>query len=185
MVELNICASTRLTRAEAKFGGLEYTQPPAPDLTGVWYHGTDKVARVHETADDAISVYTFADKHTRVARYTDQLNESVTLPGGVEVWVLEDGGYKLRLEPDVVWHHSPDRSATPRAARGGTRSGVVSPIHPSPPSKICWCTRLPSLKRSSITPTLAASTMASTPKNTADLRGSRPLADDPGRREAA
>jgi DNA polymerase elongation subunit (family B) len=105
MCELNICSSTRLSRAEAKYGGLDYTQPPAPDLTGVWYYGADRVARIHETADDAIEVYTFADKCTRVARYTDQLNESVTLPGG-EVWALEDGGYRLRLRPEVAWHRA-------------------------------------------------------------------------------
>jgi DNA polymerase elongation subunit (family B) len=105
MCELNICASTRLSRATAKFSGLNFTQPPAPDLTGVWFCGTDKVARIHETADDSISVYTFVDKRTRVARYTDQLNESITLPGG-DVWALEDGGYALRLSPGEVWHRA-------------------------------------------------------------------------------
>jgi len=105
MCELNICASTRLTRAVAKFSGLDYTQPPAPDLTGVWYRGTDKVVRILETADDDISIYSFGTKLTKVARYTDQLNESITLPNG-EVWALEDGGYKMRVGPDEVWHRA-------------------------------------------------------------------------------
>ena len=105
MCELNICASSRLTRAEAKFGGLDYMQPPAPDLTGVWYWGMDKVARIHEVADDNISVYSFVTKTTRTAHYTDQLNESVTLPGG-DVWLLEDGGYRLRVGADEVWHRA-------------------------------------------------------------------------------
>jgi len=105
MCELNICASTRLTRAEARFGGFAFTQPPAPDLTGIWYRGVDKVARIHETADDAISVYGFADKTTVTARYTDQLNESITLPSG-NVWQLEDGGYVVRVSADEVWHRA-------------------------------------------------------------------------------
>ena len=100
--ELNICSSTRLSRAEAQFGGLAYTQPPAPALTGTWYCGTDKVARIHEAADDDISIYTYATKKTEVAHYTNELNESITLPGG-DVWVLEDGGYALRCSDDVVW----------------------------------------------------------------------------------
>jgi DNA polymerase elongation subunit (family B) len=105
MCELNVCASTRLTRAEARFGGYSFTQPPAPDLTGIWYRGVDKVARIHETADDAISVYSFADKTTVVARYSDQLNESITLPGGT-VWQLEDGGYAMRVSANEVWHRA-------------------------------------------------------------------------------
>ena len=103
--ELNICSSSRLTRAEAKFGGLAYTQPPAPSLTGVWYCGLDKVARVHEVADDDIIIYTYAAKKAVVARYTDQLNESITLPSG-DVWLLQDGGYKLLCSPDVMWHRA-------------------------------------------------------------------------------
>jgi hypothetical protein len=105
MCELNICSSTRLTRAEAQFSGLAYTQPPAPALTGIWYRGTDKVARLYEVADDNISIYTYATKKTVVARYTDQLNESITLPDG-DVWVLQDGGYELRLSDDIVWHRA-------------------------------------------------------------------------------
>lgn len=105
MCELNVCASTRLTRAEARFGGYSFTQPPAPDLTGIWYRGVDKVARIHETADDAISVYSFADKTTATARYTDQLNESITLPSG-DVWQLEDGGYVMRVSANEVWHRA-------------------------------------------------------------------------------
>lgn len=122
MCELNICASTHLSRARARFEGLEYTQPPAPDLTGVWFHGTAKAARIHETADDAISIYTFADKKTVVARYTDQLNESVTLPGGA-VWALEDGGYRLRLGPDVLWHRA-DKDVLVMVDTG-VREGVI------------------------------------------------------------
>ena len=69
MCELNICASTRLSRAEAKFSGLPYTQPPAPDLTGVWYRGTDKIVRILETSDDNISIYSFGTKLTKVVFY--------------------------------------------------------------------------------------------------------------------
>jgi hypothetical protein len=61
--------------------------------------------RILETSDDDISIYSFGTKLTKVARYTDQLNESITLPNG-EVWALEDGGYKMRLGSDEVWHRA-------------------------------------------------------------------------------
>jgi len=122
MCELNICASTRLSRAVARFAGLAYTQPPAPDLTGTWWRGPDKVARVHEKADDDISVYLLDTKRTVVARYTDELNESITLPDGA-AWTLEDGGYALRVGPDEVWRRA-DKDVLVMVETG-VREGVI------------------------------------------------------------
>jgi hypothetical protein len=77
---------------------------------------------VHEKADDDISVYLLDTKRTVVARYTDELNESITLPDGAE-WALEDGGYALRVGPDEVWHRADED--VPVCVDASVREGVI------------------------------------------------------------
>jgi DNA polymerase elongation subunit (family B) len=105
MMEANVCSSTRLTLAQAQNDSLSYNQPPAPCLSGIWWRGTDKVAKIHEESDTNISIYSLVTKKTQVAKYSTELNESITLPGGA-TWQLENGGYALRLG-DEVWHRAP------------------------------------------------------------------------------
>ena len=104
MCELNICSSTRTTREYALEHKLPYTQPPAPALTGVWYNvDGSRAARITEISDSEISIYEFPTRVTIQARYTSELNESISLSNGV-VMMLADGGYELRNADGTVWH---------------------------------------------------------------------------------
>ena len=106
MMEQNVCSSTRLTLAQAQNSALPHIQPPAPCLSGIWWCGADKVAKIHEESDANISIYSLVTKKTQVAKYSTELNESITLPNGA-MWRLENGGYALRLSNGEVWNRAP------------------------------------------------------------------------------
>ena len=96
MMEMNICASTRTTRAFAKAHSLPFTQPPAPALTGVWFRADGQRAyRITEKADDDILVYDFASRASTTCAYTNELNTQIRSADGALVFDLADGGYQL------------------------------------------------------------------------------------------
>ncbi len=102
MCEQNICKSTQVTRAYALANGLAHTQPPAPSLSGIWTCDGKRVARVEEASDADISVHFYDSRSDCTARYTDELNESITTSGGGVV-LLEDGGYALAWPTGERW----------------------------------------------------------------------------------
>jgi len=105
MRELNICASTRLTRADALLRGIPFLQPPAPALEGVWFSRTEdgsrRVARIHDESDERLRVVT-SGQPERVGRYEDEHNEAIVFADGARA-VLEDGGYALRWADGQLW----------------------------------------------------------------------------------
>jgi len=102
MQELNVCASTRLTRAAALALGLPFLQPPAPALEGLWFRGDARVARLRDESDASLRLYTYATRAEAVGRYETELNEAVVFPDGSRA-LLEDGGYALRWADGDVW----------------------------------------------------------------------------------
>lgn len=98
MRELNMCASTRTTRAKAKAKGLEHLQPPAPTCTGLWKTGEGKTIHAKEMSDDDISF------GPRTAKYTDELRRSLLFNDG-SFAALEDDGYRLVFQGEnaPVW----------------------------------------------------------------------------------
>jgi DNA polymerase elongation subunit (family B) len=102
MCELNICPSTSMTRERALEDGLLYTQPPAPSLDGIWCCNEVRVARCDEKTDSDIEFYMYQTKQTRRAKYTNELNESITFQDGSTAH-LDDGGYKLDFGAGGSW----------------------------------------------------------------------------------
>ncbi len=100
MMEFNICASTRLSRADAAAQGLPFLVPPAPALTGRWTCGGATVAVVDEKADDDIR---FTHRGCTLAgRYGNELNTHVALDDG-RVGELLDGGYAIAWADGTTW----------------------------------------------------------------------------------
>jgi DNA polymerase elongation subunit (family B) len=100
MMELNICASTRLSREVAKASRLPFLQPPAPSLSGVWTCDGAPACSVDEKTDDDIR---FLHRGGTVAgRYTNELNTHVALADG-RVGELRDGGYAIIWADGSAW----------------------------------------------------------------------------------
>lgn len=59
------------------------------------------MARVEETSDADIVVHFYDERKDFSARYSDELNESITTPAGTAV--LEDGGYALVWPNQARW----------------------------------------------------------------------------------
>lgn len=104
MCELNICKSTQITREFAKQTNLDFTQPPAPTVAGVWTRAGVRVARIDENADDDIKIHFYgAAKPDASARYSNELNKTITLNTTGEVAELHDGGYEMRWPNGETW----------------------------------------------------------------------------------
>lgn len=127
MCELNICASTRTTRAEALKKDLRFLQPPAASLSGTWTCDGVIVANAHQTSDEAVTrkqaeadpskkvgkaklvgptcdvnFYVRALKKTLNASFKDELNDTLIFSDG-QTAVLEDSDYALRFGDGTVW----------------------------------------------------------------------------------
>lgn len=106
MMEMNICASTRLMRSEALALGIQFHVPPAPSCDGVWIDAEGKhVSTCVEHSDAKIEfvIGRGPAKRTRVARYSNELNQTLTFADTGEVATLQDVGYALEFADGTAW----------------------------------------------------------------------------------
>ena len=101
MMEKNCCASTKTTRAYAKSQDLEYLQPPAPGLSGVWELDGVSVARCDQLTDWKCD-FSLYGGGSATATFTDELCDTLKFVDG-RTGKMGDDDYQITFDGGEVW----------------------------------------------------------------------------------